>query len=68
MSMDPGTRCSVCERHHRTLIGRDDSELRLCSDCFARLDQLDLDHVDPAWSFAAAIVANREAAWTEGVW
>lgn len=59
-------RCAVCRRHHRTLLG-DGSPVRLCNACFERLDQLDRDHPNPAFNFAAAIVHNRTAAHMEGV-
>lgn len=60
--------CAVCGAHCRVLLG--DYEwpgIHLCNDCFERLDQLDRDHVYPAFHFAAAIVANREVATAEGV-
>jgi hypothetical protein len=61
-------RCSVCDRRKRSLIGEQGCDLGLCNDCFERLDQLDTDHLDPAFLFAAAIVRNRDSAKLEGVY
>jgi hypothetical protein len=60
-------RCDVCGESRRVLIARTDVKLKLCTDCFERLDQLDRDHLDPAFMFAQEIVRNRDAAGMEGV-
>lgn len=58
--------CSVCSGRWEFMMCR--LELLLCGTCYERLDQLDVNHPDPAWLFAAEIVRNRVAAFHEGVW
>ena len=57
-------RCDVCHGWRTTLLG---AGPHICNDCFERLDQLDRDHLRPAFRFATGIVRNREAARAEGV-